>query len=326
MGHPDLHRYAPPEGLPELVDGLLERSRERSAGLQRKNLLVTAGATAGITVALASLLEPGDEVLVLAPHWPLISGIVRAFHGRPVEVPFHGRVHSADEAVEACREQISERTVALYYSTPNNPTGDVLPRAWVEALVSWAREQNLWVLGDLVFEDLIYDGEPTDPCALAPERSFAFRSFSKTYGLAGYRCGHVTGPLHTMARVRNLGTQLVYGATTASQVAVRRALEDHGSAWLADARERYRATGEEVARRLGVPPPHAGIFLFLDLADRLGELSPARFLQQCASRGLLLAGGSSFGNYESSVRLCFTAAPPEQVLRGVDLLVELLGR
>ena len=282
-------------------------------------------------MTLASLLEPGDEVLVLAPHWPLISGIVRAFHARPVEVPFHGRVRSAEEAVEVCRERISERTVALYYSTPNNPTGDVLPRDWVEALVGWAlvgwaRERNLWVLGDLVFEDLIYQGEATDPWALAPERSFAFRSFSKTYGLAGYRCGYVTGPLHTMARVRNLGTQLVYGATTASQVAVRQALRDHGSAWLAEAREQYRATGEEVARRLGVPAPQGGIFLFLDLAGRVEALSPNRFLRQCANRGLLLAGGSSFGSYESRVRLCFTAAPPEQVLRGVDLLVEQLDR
>ena len=85
---------------------------------------------------MGAILEPEDEVLILAPHWPLITGIVRCYHGRPVVVPFVGEVDSPESAVERVRARRGPRTVALYISTPNNPTGVVFPRTWVEALVA----------------------------------------------------------------------------------------------------------------------------------------------------------------------------------------------
>src|SRR6185295_19712550 len=87
--HPGMHRYAPPQGLPALLDLLADRLRARTGvATGRENILLTTGATGGLSTVAGALVAPGDEVLLLAPYWPLISGIVRSFHGTPVAVPF----------------------------------------------------------------------------------------------------------------------------------------------------------------------------------------------------------------------------------------------
>lgn len=325
--HPGLYRYAPPQGLPALVDALLERTRaESGAAVQRKNLLVTAGATAGFAAVLGTLLSPGEELLLPAPHWPLAAGLARAFGAVPVQVPFHGLARSADEAVSLIAARTTPRTAALYLCSPNNPTGDVLPRAWIEALVEWAGREGLWVLSDEVFRDFVYEGEAAHAFALAPERTFSFRSFSKGYGMAGNRCGWVTGPLRPLGEALKMSTQLVYSAPTAAQLAALAALQGPGEAWIAEARRQYCGTGRRVAGRLRVPAPQGATFLFLDVARELdGEDLPA-FLRRCAGRGLLLAPGPGFGPYPTHLRLCFSAAPPETVERGAELLAGMLGR
>src|SRR6185295_2449148 len=128
---PGMHRYAAPQGIPALLDAIVERVRERTGvPTERDNVLVTTGATGGLGAVAGALLAPGDEVLLLAPHWPLITGIVQSFHGVPVEVPFFGVADSPETAVEVARERLTERTVALYLNTPSNPTGRLIPRSW----------------------------------------------------------------------------------------------------------------------------------------------------------------------------------------------------
>jgi N-succinyldiaminopimelate aminotransferase len=103
-------------------------------------------------------------------------------------------------------------------------------------------------------------------------------------------------------------------------------LEGRGAPWLAATREQYRELGEAAARRLGVPPPDGSAFLFLDVANRLDERGLLGFLEDCVERGLFLAPGPSFGPYPTHARLCFTAAEPAVVRRGVEVLAGMLGR
>ncbi len=112
---PGLHQYSDTRGVPPLVEAVLERARARThLPFERESVLITAGATAGLSCALGSVLAPGEEVLILAPFWPLIRGIVQSWGGRPVEVPFYDRVDGAEAAMEAVRSRASDRTVALY--------------------------------------------------------------------------------------------------------------------------------------------------------------------------------------------------------------------
>jgi N-succinyldiaminopimelate aminotransferase len=214
----------------------------------------------------------------------------------------------------------------LYLNTPNNPTGTVLPRAWLEGLVEWAASEGLWIVSDEVYEDWVYRGEHHYARSFAPERTFSAHSFSKAFGMAGNRCGYVVGPTSIMQELCKVSTHAFYATPTASQIAGRRALDGRGDRWIAEVRDEYRRTGEDAAARLGLGPPQGSTFLFLDVGARLDDRGLQGFLEDCADRGLLLAPGPSFGPYPNHVRVCFTAAPPEVVRRGIGCLADLLGR
>ncbi len=325
--HPGMHRYAAPQGMPALLDAIVSRVGSRMrVPTERGNVLVAAGATGALGAVVGGLVAPGDEVLLLAPYWPLISGIVRCFHAKPVDVPILGAVDSAQAAVDAVLARCTSRTAALYISTPNNPTGQVLPPDWVEALVDWAQRENLWILSDEVYEDYVYEGEHVYCRTLAPEHVLSVHSFSKAFGMAGNRCGYVVGPERLIGAFTKVSTHSFYSTPTASQIAAVRALDGRGDAWIADVKPRYRAMGEQAARRLGVEPPQGSTFLFVDVASALGERGLMGFLEACAEKGLFLAPGPSFGPYPTHVRVCFTSAEPACVERGVDVLARLLGR
>jgi N-succinyldiaminopimelate aminotransferase len=271
------------------------------------------------------LASPGEEVLILAPFWPLIRGIVQSFRGVPVEVPFYDRVDSAEAAVEAVRERCSERTVALYVSTPSNPTGVVLPEAWLAALADFARQNDLWLLSDEVYEDFVYRGEHVPLAPMAPERCVSLYSFSKAYGMAGNRVGYLSGPTEIVDEARKIGTHSFYHAPTAGQLAGLAALRGGGD-WVARARESYRDVGEHAARVLGRPAPGGSTFLFLDVRARLDERGMPGFLSDCFDDGVMVAPGASSGSdYADWVRLCYTAVPPDQAREALSLLARRIG-
>ncbi len=325
--YPGMHRYASPQGMPALLDAIVERVRARSGvPTERDNVLVATGATGALGAVAGAIVKPGDEVLLLAPHWPLITGIVRSFGGVPVDVPFFGSADSPETAVEAVREHLTERTIALYLNTPSNPAGMLIPRGWIAALAEWAAREDLWILADEVYEDYVFEGEHTYTRPFAPERTFAAHSFSKAYGMAGNRCGYVVAPVEAVRELRKIGLHSFYSTPTASQIAALRVMGGPGDAWVARAREQYKATGAKVAARLGLPAPLGSTFLFFDVAPFLDDSGLGGFLERCVDRGLFLAPGPSFGPYPTHVRLCFTAAPPDAIERGVEALAPLLGR
>ncbi|MGA7992784.1 MAG: pyridoxal phosphate-dependent aminotransferase [Thermoanaerobaculia bacterium] len=326
-GLPGINRYTDVWGLPELRDAIAARTTEDTGRpVSRSNVLVTGGATAGLMAAVAALVAPGEEVLLLGPRWPLIEGHVHLAGATPVEVPLFLGDLSPAAAVAAVRAHATVRTAALYLNTPSNPTGRVLPEETVDALAGFAREASLWLLADEVYELYAYAGVHRPAYAAAPERTVAAHSLSKAWGLAGARCGWLVGPEAALVEIVKIGAHTIYSAPTASQHAALRILAGGGDAWVAEARAEYAATGREAARRLGVPAPEGGTFLFVDVADALDTRGLMGLLEDVADEGLFLAPGPSFGPYPTHVRLCYTAVPPDAALRGVDILRRFLGR
>ncbi len=326
--HPFIHRYASPAGWEPLWEALVDRVRARPGmgWVERGNLLVTAGCTGALAAAVGAVLDPGDEVLLGSPYWPLIRGIVQSRGAVPVDVPLYDRADDVGAVLAGLEEARTPRTTALYLNSPNNPTGVVLPEATLRAVVAWARERELWILADEVYEHYAF-ARPWIPTAgLAPERTIAVHSFSKAYGLAGYRVGFLVAPEPALRQARRVATHQIYNPPTPSQAAALVALE-RGDGWLARARELYQAEGDRAADTLGVPRPEGGTFLFVDVAEQLDERGLLGFLERCVDRGLLLAPGPSFGrHWQTHVRLCFTCEPPEKTRRGVAILAELMGR
>jgi N-succinyldiaminopimelate aminotransferase len=317
--HPGLNRYANPHGHPLLLDAL-----ERDTGVERSRILVVAGCTGGLAAVAGAVLDPGDEVAVLAPFWPLIRGIVRANRGMATEVPFYLREGSVRDRIEP---HLTARTTALYVNSPNNPTGRVLTAEELKEIAALARERNLWLWADETYERHAYAREHHRLADFAPERTFTARSFSKTWGMAGYRVGYLVGPPEPslIAEVRKIATHTVYSAPTPSQIAAARVL-DRGGEWLEESRRTYLETGEAAAALLGVAPPEGGTFLFVDVGARIADRGMAALLDDCLDRNLLIVPGSAcgeaFGHY---IRVCFTSVAPDVALRGVRRLAEVLG-
>ncbi len=327
--HPRLHNYAPVQGEPALLDAI-EAHLKRVGGvsIDRECVQVMSGATGGLSVVSEALLDPGDEVLIPAPFWPLIRGIVVSRGAVAVEVPFFDRLDQRDFDAEAALERaITPRTTALYVNTPNNPTGRVLPEPVLAAMAQVARRHALWIVADDAYRDLAYG--PAGPAIWARDdmrdRVVVTHSISKSYALAGARVGFTHGPPAAMLAIRGVQAFQTYCAPRPMQFGAARALLD-GEAWLADTRKAYAEAGRTAASALGLPPPEGGTFLFFDAAPhfRKGE-GLVGFLERCLDGGVLLTPGSACGrDYATWVRLCFTSVPPEDLARALDCLGRVL--
>lgn len=324
--YPELNRYTETRGIAPLIDAIVEKVRERN-GLHcdRASVMVTGGATSGLSCAVGMLAAAEEEVLILAPFWPLIRGIAQTFRVKPVEVPFFDRVDSAEAAVAVVREHLSPNSVALYVSTPSNPTGCIIPEEWLQALAELARRENLWLLSDEVYEDYVYAGRHVSLGRFAPERTISAYSFSKAYGMAGNRTGYLVGPPEAIAQAEKIATHSFYSAPTAGQVAGLRALQA-GRPWIDRARESYRTVGAAAAAELGIPTPQGSTFLFVDAAAALDERGIEGLLADCLEDGVAVAPGASCGrDYATWLRLCYTSAPPAEVGVAISKLAKRLA-
>ncbi len=306
--HPVLHGYSPVHGEPELLGAVIARHPD----LDPAHVQVMAGATGGLAVACQSLISPGDEVLILAPFWPLIRGIVTLRGAVPVEVPFYDRTGDAARLLEAA---VTDRTVAVYVNSPNNPLGSVLERATVDAIAEVARSRDLWVLCDEAYESIHFTDEPPEPVWRHPDlvgRAVVTHTLSKSHGIAGLRVGYTHGPAEAMAAVRGVQTFHSYCAGRPAQLAAAAAL-NHGEPWLAEARAAYGVAARRSAEALGVPVPAGGTFVFFDTrAHRLPGESPLGFLERCVDAGVLLMPGANAGrDYADWARLCFNVVEPD---------------
>ena len=157
-----LHNYSPVQGEPELIDAILQKVLRRSGvALERDCVQVMSGATAGLGVVCSALLDPGDELLLPAPFWPLIRGATRLRGARPVEVPLFTELQRPGfDPVQALEAALTPRTVAIYLNSPHNPTGAVLPESAVAGIADFAVRHDLWVITDEVYEDLWFEAPP----------------------------------------------------------------------------------------------------------------------------------------------------------------------
>ncbi|MCB9729964.1 MAG: pyridoxal phosphate-dependent aminotransferase [Deltaproteobacteria bacterium] len=329
---PHLHRYAPVQGLPELLDAAVRKVQRRSGvAIDRADVQVVSGATAGLMTLCQALIDPGDEVLLPAPFWPLFPGIVACRGARAVQIPLYDRLDDPALDAEALFEAAcTPRTAAIYLNSPHNPTGRVLPAPVVEAAIQVARRHDLWVFCDEVYEDLYFGDTPPAPLWTHPdlrERAFAIHSMSKGYAMAGARVGFIHGPPEGMAAVRAAQTFTTYCAPRPMQVAAARAL-DAGDAWLADARRLYQGAAEQVTAGLGLPPVEGGTFLFFDAAPWCGGAADCTpFLERCIDSGVVLTPGAASGQaYASWVRLCFSILPPDELADAVTRLAGVMSR
>ncbi|MEU0940963.1 pyridoxal phosphate-dependent aminotransferase [Embleya sp. NPDC005971] len=324
------HEHAPPAGVPALRRRFADAATSRrGTPVDVDQVLVTGGATHALSVILHAILRPGDDVLLLSPQWLFAAGLVRAAGGVPREVPVFLELsqHREFDYAAAVEAAIGPRTRAVYFNSPNNPTGYRLSEHRLAELAELAERHELWLIADNAYEN--YDFSPggfidTATVGRAAERTFSVHSCSKTYAMPGARVGHLISPpgcaevltkwsLHSVCSVSTAAQFAAFEAlsTPPGELAARRALT-------ADA---WRLTDEA----LEIPHTCAsgGLYTFLDLRA-LGD--GGEFVRRCAEEGVGLAPGRLFGEHCAQwARICFTAAPPETVREAVHRINGITG-
>ncbi|HET9990604.1 MAG TPA: pyridoxal phosphate-dependent aminotransferase [Kofleriaceae bacterium] len=312
----DVYAYGSPAGWDPLIEAIVAKARAKNGiELTAAGVQVTVGTTHALSCALQALCDPGDELLVVTPHWPLIKGMAIAQSVRAIEVAF--------DQVEAA---ITPRTTVVYVASPNNPDGEMLDAAQIAELVRIARAHDLWILSDEVYEDYVYDRPHVSVATRAPERTVTTFSFAKSYAQAGLRVGYALGPADVIATVKKLVNHSVYNVPVATQMAAYHALCT-GDAFLAAARDRYRAARDRARARLHAPAalPPGGAYLWVDFSAFSGD-DCMPVLEKIAAQGVLLAPGSAFGDScTAHARLCFTGVDEARLDEGIDRINGVLA-
>lgn len=321
-----LFRYGPTAGVAALREAFAKRIARHGVEVDpAAEVHVGNGGTHALFCAARAVLDDGDEVLLASPWWPLAPGVFTSCGAVPVEVPLTQRLY-ADARLDvraAFEAKITERTRALYFISPNNPDGKVLTRGDLEAIAAVAREHDLWVLSDEVYADSVYDGREHLSIATLPgmrERTISLHSMSKSHALAGLRIGFVVAPEPVIAAARRVSTHSAFNVSVAMQRAAVAALAD--DAFPRAACATYREARDAAARALegsGIRfhLAEGATYLFVDFGRPVLAV-----LERAVDRGVLLAPGDAFGSYPTHARLCFTAAPIDAVVRGIERLRE----
>lgn len=286
VADPKNHRYTPAAGLPELREAVAAKTL-RDSGLEvgAGQVVVTNGGKQAVYQAFQVLLDDGDEVLVPTPYWTTYPEAIKLAGGRQVDV-FAGSDQGYLVTVEQLEAARTERTRALLFVSPSNPTGAVYPPEQVKAIGEWALEHGIWVISDEIYQNLTYadDPEAAPPRALSiveavpglAEQTILVNGVAKTYAMTGWRLGWMVGPADVIKGAANLQSHLSSNVSNISQRAAIAALTGPQDAVEEMRRafdRRRRTIVAELSKIDGVtvPVPEGAFYVYPDVSGLLGR-------------------------------------------------------
>jgi aspartate aminotransferase len=337
---PKFHRYSPASGLPELKQAIAEKTKRDSGyEVEPAQVLVTNGGKQAVYESFATLLDPGDEVLVPTPYWTTYPEAIRLAGGVPVEVfagPEQGYLVSVDQLEAA----LTERTKILLFVSPSNPTGAVYSPDQVAEIGKWAASKDLWVVTDEIYEHLTYDGMPfTSIATAAPElgdKVVILNGVAKTYAMTGWRVGWMIGPKDVIKAATNMQSHATSNVANVSQMAALAAVSGPLTAVdemkvAFDRRRKAMVTALNEIEGVECPTPKGAFYAYADVRGLLGkEIGGVRPATSAELASLILdkvevavVPGEAFGP-SGYVRLSY-ALGDEDLATGIGRLQEFLG-
>lgn len=337
---PRNHRYTPAAGLPELREAIAAATaRDSGWEVAPGQVIVTNGGKQGVYQAFATLLDPGDEVLLPTPYWTTYPEAIRLAGGVPVDV-FAGAEQGYRVTVEQLEAARTPRTKVLLFVSPSNPTGAVYSPEETAAIGAWAAAHDLWVISDEIYQHLTYDGVPfTSLAAVTPEltdRLILVNGVAKTYAMTGWRVGWMVGPTDAIAAAANLQSHLTSNVNNIAQRAALAALTgpQDDVAVMRDAFDRRRreiVAGLSAIDGVECPTPEGAFYVYPEVTGLLGRdwggTTPTTSLELAdliLDRAEVAAvPGEAFGP-SGYLRFSYALAD-DQLAEGVRRLQELFG-
>ena len=283
-------KYTPPAGIPELREALCQKfKRENALEYTPDQITVGVGGKGVLFNLFQAILDPGDEVILIAPYWVSYSAQVELAGGVPVVVKTEAEAGFIPDP-ERVAAAVTPRTKALVVNSPNNPTGAVYPEEVLRALAELAEKRDFYLVSDEIYEHLIYEGTHFSPGRLAPDHVITVNGVAKTYAMTGWRLGYAAGPKDVIQAMTKIQGQSVTHPTTFVQWATVRALSDleQSRKFIETARaafDRRRRLVVEGLKRLGFPTPEPkGAFYVMPDVRRIDpdELKAAEILLERA--------------------------------------------
>jgi aminotransferase len=325
-------RYSVSPGLPQLREAIAEAlERDGMRYDPDREILVTVGSIEAIAATLLASIDEGDEVLVVSPTYASYLPAIRLAGGVPRFVPLNEDANF-DLDPEAIAEAAGRRTRALLLCNPNNPTGTVFSRAQTLRMLRVAEEHDLLVITDEVYKDFVYGDQAIFSAAMEPDarqRLVRVCSFSKAFGMTGWRVGYLHGPAERVTDILTVHDALVTCAPVVSQYAALAALE-HGAPFIAEFRAEFRRRRDHVIERLDALPhvfdyqkPNASYFVFPRVKDTVPFARDSRRLaaELLEHAHVALVPGVAFGpTGESHLRFCYARPAAD-----IDLAFDRLG-
>ena len=319
--------YTPTEGPAPLRDAIARKlTRVNGVSVEPSRIFVTHGGVGALYASLASVLGPGDRILMPDPCWPNAVGQVLTLGAEPV---FYPMAAGAGFMPEPEAWPIDGRTRAILVNSPQNPTGVVLPKAMLERIAAVARRHGLWVISDEVYDQIYFGERPVSMLEVYPEGTLAAYSFSKTYAMTGWRLGYAVLQPGMQAHTTKMVESCYSSSSMVAQVAALAALEQVPQSEIDAMVDAYRQARDgalallRAAGRLRYVPQGA-FYLMLDVpGDESSESFARRLLED---KAMVVVPGSTFGRLaDREVRLSL-AAGEEAVAEGVRRWLEMWPR
>ncbi len=323
--------YTDSTGLPALRQAISDDYRERlGVAVPPSRIVVTAGASGAFLLALGSLVDPGDEVLMPDPCYPCNRHFVRLFEGRPRAIPVdEGSRYQPTEA--NVRSSWTRATRGLLLASPSNPTGTSIPRGELLSMIDAVRSLGGFTVVDEIYQGLVYDGEASTALELADD-VFVVNSFSKYFCMTGWRLGWIVAPESHVREIEKLAQNAFICPSAPAQYAALAAFRPETLAVLEQRRKEFRRRRDYMVpalRRLGfrIPLVPEGAFYIYAGCEEFSEDSGRFALKVLEEAGVAITPGLDFGSNgpERHVRFAYTRSL-EDLEEGVESIARALGR
>jgi len=337
---PKNHRYTPAIGLPELREAIAKKTlADSGTEITAAQVVVTNGGKQAVYQAFAVLLDPGDEVILPSPYWTTYPEAIALAGGKSVEV-FAGSDQGYLVTVEQLEQARTPKTKALLLGSPSNPTGAVYSKEQIKAIGEWALANEIWVVSDEIYQNVIYDGKRaysiTEVVPAMKDLTIMVNGVAKSYAMTGWRLGWMAGPLDAMKAAANLQSHLSSNVNNIAQRAAIAALTGPQAEIKAmvDAFDRRRHLAvAELSKINGwiAPMPEGAFYVYSDVRGLLGKSWGGKVintsLELCDyildAAEVALVPGEAFGP-SGYVRMSY-ALGDAQITEGIQRLQKLFN-
>jgi len=280
LQNPANFRYTPAAGLPVLREAIAAKTlRDSGLEVDPSQIIVTNGGKQAVYQAFQTVVNPGDEVLLPAPYWTTYPEAIALADGTPVEV-FAGANQDYKVTVEQLEAARTDRTVALVFVSPSNPTGSVYTLEETKAIGEWAVEHGIWIISDEIYQNLVYEGTRAvsivEAVPAVADQTILVNGVAKTYAMTGWRLGWMLGPKDAIKIAGNLQSHLCSNVNNIAQRAAVAALtgpQDEVEQMRQAFDRRRRTIVAELSKIDGVevPTPLGAFYAYPDVRGLLGR-------------------------------------------------------